>query len=100
MSSSQDIQAISEPLATVLRDYLHVEWYELAELAAAVKDSTWRVDHVAFKAQLHQAIASATASMEAVKSLTGQEFDDPEQLRDWLSSIWIELYGAPPSGGA
>ncbi len=45
MNSTSGSNEIPEPLRTVMRDYLHVEWYEIHELAADVKSQdqlvTW-----------------------------------------------------------
>jgi hypothetical protein len=83
---------IPEPLRTVLRDYLHVEWYEIDELAIDVKSSEWVRKVGPFKSQLRDAILVRTPSVEAVHAITSQEFENQDQLVNWLREVWASLY--------
>lgn len=92
MSHSAPAEVVPEPLRTVLQDYLHVEWYELNELAVDVKNSAWNERVGPFKDQLRRAILDRTLSLESIRALTLNEFEDEEQLNAWLSMIWETLY--------
>jgi hypothetical protein len=89
------IEQVPEPLRTTLRDYLHVEWHELDELALDVKRSEWTRKHESFKAQLREAIAGETLQIQAIKVLTGQEFENQVELNQWLKALWTTLYDEP-----
>lgn len=88
-------EEIPEPLRTVLRDYLHVEWYELHELAADVQNPDWNQSVGPFKSQLREAILERTPSIEAIHALTGQEFESKTRLVEWLKKVWASLYLEP-----
>lgn len=89
MASSNQVP---EPMRTVLRDYLHVEWYELDELALDLRRMEW---NDRFKAQLREAIVNDTLQTNLVEALTGQEFRNQSELKQWLIEIWTRIYGEP-----
>ena len=92
MNSTSGSNEIPEPLRTVMRDYLHVEWYELHEFAADVKAADCEKKFGSFKLQLRAAILTGTPSIETVYALTGQEFESQDQLVTWLKEVWTSLY--------
>jgi hypothetical protein len=83
---------IEEPLKSVLRDYCHVEWYEVAELATDVKTGRQRFDVEALKAQLHKAITDDVCDYLQLNKLTGNEFETDEDARSWLRGIYSEVF--------
>jgi hypothetical protein len=95
MESKDRTDEIPEPLRTVLRDYLHVEWYELQELAADVQKPNWNQRVGPFKFQLREAILERTPSVQAIHALTRQEFESKAQLVEWLKKVWASLYNEP-----
>jgi hypothetical protein len=86
---------IPEPFRSVLRDYLHVEWYELDDLRVEITQEKW-VDRLGlFREQLHDAAFGQPPSIKAIFELTGQEFKDEAELIEWLRSLWTSLYETP-----
>jgi hypothetical protein len=86
---------IPEPLRQVLRDYLHVEWYELNELISDIQSPKWNVSLDDFKMQLRCAIVQEDLSIEAIRQLTGHEFTRQTELTNWLSVLWSTLFKEP-----
>jgi len=95
-TTSMSIDEIPNPLRQVLRDYLHVEWYELSELALDATKPEWIKRLGGFKMQLRDAILLQNITTEAVYKLTGQEFEDQTALNAWLSELWSAIYEEPP----
>ena len=81
---------LPEPLATVLRDYLSVEWHELSELADDIKSRRQTFDVELFKAQLASALGSA--SPDVINRVTSNEFESPAEVREWLRTIYMQLF--------
>jgi len=90
-----DMQDVPNPLGQVLRDYLHVEWYELNDLIAEVQSPHWGVGVDSFKQQLQSAITQGNLSVESVRRLTGQEFHSQRELTAWLMELWSALFKEP-----
>ena len=86
---------VPNPLGQVLRDYLHVEWYELNDLIAEVQSPHWSVSVESFKQQLQSAITQGNLSVESVHQLTGQEFQNQHELTAWLMALWSALFKEP-----
>lgn len=85
---------LPQPLATVIRDFLYVEWYELDELAKKVKAEPslpWVED---FKLQLKSLSESHHLPLEEINQLSGQEFEGEEEARVWLKAVQKTVFGA------
>ncbi|MDI4635815.1 hypothetical protein J7U46_22305 [Pelomonas sp. V22] len=82
-----------ETLLRVLRDYLHVEWYELDELKADVKPDEWMRRNASFKAELQNSLHGPFPFVSAVNAETGHEFQSEAELVTWLKDLRQSLYG-------
>jgi hypothetical protein len=89
------MQEVPNPLGQVLRDYLHVEWYELDDLVAELKNPHWGVSADHLKQQLKNAIMQENLPIEGVHQLTGQDFESQTELTAWLSELWSALFKEP-----
>lgn len=49
-----------------------------------------------FRQQLSEAISRGTITPLQYERLTGEDFDTPSDLRDWLLEVWRKLYGDEP----
>lgn len=92
----QNVAEIPEPLRTVLRDYLHMNCYELDELVGEVNRPDWIGKFGAFQSQLRHAIDSDSIPLDELQDLTGQEFNSRRELKGWLTTIWVALYELRP----
>lgn len=79
---------IQEPLRTVLRDFRHVEWYEVDELAQWVQGGTASFNLVALDEQLAELLAaSAELPVGEIDDPTANEFESADEAKVWLSSV-------------
>jgi len=84
---------LPEPLKVVLRDFCHVEWYEVGELSEAISNGVTKFDAKLFKNQLNELLASNSAPIQEINTLTGNEFESIEELRAWLTEIQYQVFG-------
>ncbi len=89
------MREVPNPLGQVLREYLHVEWYELDELASEVQSPHWGVNLEDFKQQLRTSITQKNLPIDEVCRLTGQEFQNQQELTAWLVEVWSKLFKEP-----
>lgn len=83
---------IPEPMQSVLRDYCHVEWYEVDELAADVKNQRRTFDVEVLRAQLLAAISAKEIPFVEINNLTSNEFGSAEEGRIWLGDIYRRVF--------
>lgn len=83
---------IPEPMQTVLRDYCHVEWYEVDELAADLKNKHQTFDVEPLQAQLQEIISAKEIPFVEINSLTSNEFCSAEEARIWLQEIYRRVF--------
>lgn len=88
------MQNIPEPLRVVLKDFCHVEWYEVDELAEAIKLGGVKFDVTAFEEQLNQLLLSDSVPIEDVNALTGNEFGSQGEVKQWLSEIKEQAFSS------
>jgi hypothetical protein len=90
---------VSEPLASRLRLYCHVEDPEgihaLKRLVQSAKSqprssSDWTEP---FRDQLLDAILQHSITPKQLEELIGEDFDSQADVQERLSEIWRELYG-------
>jgi len=83
---------LPEPLATVLRDFCHVEWFEVDELAAHIHQGDLPIDFEKFAAQLQEAIAAKNLPVAGINELTANEFASTDEARRWLHDIFAAVF--------
>jgi len=79
---------LPEPIKSVLRDYCHVEWYEVNELANDVRDKRQRFDVKKLREQFESLIASSDGCVTEINQLTLNEFQSKDDVREWLKEIY------------
>ena len=80
-------------LASILRDFCHVEWYEMTELKALALEGDARFDVALFRRELVDCILSHPAiPVVQINSLTGNEFETQDEARQWLVGIQQGLF--------
>lgn len=87
------MQRIPEPLNVVLKDFCHVEWYEVDELAESITVGGVRFDVDAFKVQIAELLRSESMPIEEINALTGNEFESDDEVKAWLSEIHEKVFG-------
>ncbi|KQV40170.1 hypothetical protein [Massilia sp. Root335] len=79
---------LPEPIRSVLRDYCHVEWFEIAELADEVLNQRQQFDTALLKSQLESFIKSPNGLRDAVNKLTLNELTSDEEVQLWGKEIY------------
>ena len=67
-----------EPIKSVLRDYCHVEWYEVDELADEVQAGCQKFDVEKLKLQFEALVNSGDDYSHKINQLTSNEFESGE----------------------
>lgn len=81
-------------LACILRDFCHVEWYELKELRAVANNDAAKFDVGLFRLELSECIMSYPAiPMDEINGLTDNEFQTQDEVHQWLDSIRQSVFG-------
>ncbi|WP_426336028.1 hypothetical protein ACN9MY_20055 [Pseudoduganella sp. R-31] len=88
---------LPEPIRSVLRDYCHVEWFEVDELADDVKDGSKKFDIVELKKQFESLLSSQDDVTRLVNSLTFNEFESLEEVHAWLNDIYRVVFVSCPN---
>ncbi len=88
------MEAIPSSLAGIIRDFFHVEWFELKELRALVSNGAARFDVELFRRELSECIMSYPAiPVVEINGLSGNEFETQEEVRRWLAEIRQGVFG-------
>lgn len=83
---------LPEPLRSILRDYCHVEWFELDELAEDVRTARQKFDADSFRKQLLELISGKSQIACELNILTANEFESDDQARAWLLLILSKVF--------
>lgn len=83
---------LPEPIKSILRDYCHVEWFEINELADDVRSGNREFDVVALKEQFESMISEENDITQLVNSLTFNEFVSMDEVRSWLREIYSVVF--------
>ncbi|WP_447585016.1 hypothetical protein [Pseudoxanthomonas mexicana] len=84
---------LPEPLRVVLRDFCHVEWYEIDELAQLVESGGAKFDVAALEKQIEELLLSGSPPLCEINMLTANEFESGDELRTWLLEIRRRVFG-------
>ena len=82
---------LPEPLRSVLRDYCHVEWFDVDELAADVRTGRQAFDVDALRTQL-RSLVDAGADAGEITRLTAHEFTSSGEATAWLGEIYATVF--------
>ena len=86
------MQELLEPIQSVLRNYCHVEWYEVSELADDLKAGRHKLDSNLMRSQFVDLINLEAGQAKLVNNITANEFDSDIQAREWLAEIFREIF--------
>ncbi len=86
------MRKIPEPLRIVLKDFCHVEWYEVDELAEAIKSGDLKLDVTVFEKQLNELLLDHSIPVDDINELTGNEFESQSEVKQWLSDIKMQTF--------
>lgn len=76
--------------------YMNANGLALVSLKGALERNTDKPWPAEFKAGLRQAIDERTLSIAEFEQLTDAEFDEEDELIDWLTLVWEYLYEDGP----
>ncbi|GLQ87858.1 hypothetical protein [Dyella flagellata] len=75
-------------MTRILRDFCHVEWYEVKELRVLIASGDAKFDVELFKKELAECIMSYPAiPVVEINRLSGNEFRTQDEARRWLTEI-------------
>lgn len=84
---------IPDPLKAVLRNFCHVEWFEVDELAQIIADGQAEFDVDAFRRQLDELLVETDTHLSEINLLTANEFESSGEARAWLGAIRDSVFG-------
>ena len=76
----------------ILRNYCHVEWWEVDELVCDVGSGCQKFDVSALKSQFEMLIKSDACIYETINKLTANEFETDEEAKVWLDAIYRKVF--------
>lgn len=88
------MEKIKEPLETALRNFCHVEWYEIDELAHLVESGEIAFDASSLKKQMLDLIQASDFPLDELNRITSNEFDSAAEAKKWLSEIATRIFPA------
>lgn len=83
---------LPQPIREVLRNYCHVEWWEVDELVDDVNNGRQKFDVTALKFQFDELIKSDEGIYKAINKLTANEFETDEEVKVWLTAIYCRVF--------
>lgn len=83
---------VPEPIKSVLRDYCHVEWFEVDELADDVQTGRHKYNVDKLREQFEALISSEEDYSDQINSLTSNEFESREEAKAWLNHIYETVF--------
>ena len=78
----------------VLRDYCHVEWWEVGELARDVASKHAQFDVEALRTELEYFCANPSGIASPINHLTANDFESDAEARAWLVDVCERVF--PP----
>ena len=84
---------LQEPIARILKDFCHVEWYEVDELAALVSGGTAKFDVNALRQQFETLMLRPNGIAVPINKLTANEFESDGEARAWLEDVYRKVFG-------
>ena len=64
----------------------------MACLAHYIKSAP-KLDTSIFKQQLEEMIQNPNKFVDGVNEITANEFEDGDELKEWLENIWSQVFG-------
>lgn len=90
------MKPIPESLSRILKDFCHMEWYEVDELSAFVNNLALSEDQrllvSEFKQQLSEAIETEFITPEQFHELTANECESNQEVAAKLKAIKAEVF--------
>ncbi|HWW07793.1 hypothetical protein [Collimonas sp.] len=83
---------LPEPIKSILRDYCHVEWFEVDELADDVRNGHPKFNVAELKDQFEWLISTTDDICQVVNDLTLNEFESMDEVHTWLDKIYQEVF--------
>jgi len=86
------VSSLPDPLHTTLRDYCHVEWFELDELVEDVRSRRQKFDVDLLKAQFESLLSEDVVDQDLINRLTANEFESQAEVKSWLEAIYRRVW--------
>lgn len=91
--------AVSEMMERILKSHFDVNAFDenwVESLQRTLNHPNFPNRAREFKSELASAILDHTISPAQYEKLTGEDFDTPEDLEEWLREVWQKLYDGKP----
>lgn len=89
-------KGIEEPLRHYLKTYCDVNAVEINELRKQIRNPKIPERANAFRKQLASTIVNKSLNPEEYEALTGEDFDNQEELETWLRELWRLIFDDAP----
>ena len=83
---------IEEPINYVLKDFCHVEWYDIAALAKLIQSGGAKFDSNLLQHQFESLLSTPFKITSPINELTANEFESEEETRKWLQEIYKKAF--------
>jgi hypothetical protein len=91
-AGSNKLIALEDPIVRILKDFCHVEWYEVDELAALVKSGSAKFDVNTLRQQFESLLSQPNGIAPPINKLTANEFESDEEARFWLEDVYRKVF--------
>jgi len=92
MKRLEEIDYPLDPLKRVIRDFLHVEWYEADALREKIKSRSIGADANLLRSQLDELLQAEQLPIDQLNALTANEFETTEDARNWLINVYRQIF--------
>jgi NTP pyrophosphatase (non-canonical NTP hydrolase) len=86
------LTTLHEPLSRILKDFCHVEWYEVNELSELVNSGSAKFDIHALREQFEDLLANPAGIASQINEISANEFESDEEARNWLAEIYRRVF--------
>ncbi len=90
-----NMSEISEMMSRILRSHFDVNGFDsewLDDLKKTLNAPNFPNRSAEFQNELAHAILHHHISLQQYEKLTGQDFDEEQDLEDWVREVWTMLY--------
>lgn len=92
MKRLEEIDLPLNPLKKVIRDFLHVEWYEIEALKEKIRSGSIGADTDVLRSQIDELLQADCLPVDQLNALTANEFETSEEAKNWLKEIYRQIF--------
>ena len=92
MKKIEEIDCPLDPIRKVIRDFLHVEWFEVDELRQKIETRSVGADVGVLRSQFDDLLSADSLPIEQLNALSGNEFETSQEAKAWLSAVYQKIF--------